>query len=233
VSATTPDVIEEYIGGLSTRLVGPRRAKRDLIGEARDGLVDAVDAYVDAGLTPAEAASRAVADFGRYPQVVPSFQTELAALQGRRTALLVAISMPTAMMLSRLMWTGGPSSGPAPSHYMVLAHAFDVLQVTAAIMAALTLLGYGWGSRYLPAERVPAAVLLTRLMGIGVLTFVVAEALAGIAIYAWSVHTWPGLATWPPMLVGGLVLPPFLFGVARSALRCLRVSAPGLRPALR
>lgn len=153
MSATTPDVIENYLGGLSTRLVGPRRAKSDLLGEARDGLLDATDAYLDAGLGPAEAADRAVADFGAYRQVVPSFQAELAAAQGRRTALFVAITMPTVMVLSRLMWAGGPGTDAgAPSHYLVLAHTFDVLQVTAAIMAGLTLVGYGVGQP-LPAGR--------------------------------------------------------------------------------
>jgi hypothetical protein len=102
VSAT--GLIDEYIGGLSARLVGPCRAKRDLLREARDGIVDAADAYADAGLDPAEAAGRAVADFGGYRQVVRPFQTELAVAQGRRTALTVAVAMPAVLLASRLTW---------------------------------------------------------------------------------------------------------------------------------
>ena len=219
MSAT--DVIDDYIGGLSARLVGPRRAKRDLLREARDGIVDAADAYADAGLDPTEAAGRAVADFGRYRQVVRPFQTELAVAQGRRTALAVAVAMPAVLLASRLMW-------PDPS---LLTRTFDVLQVTAAIMAVLTLAGYGWGSRYLPAGRLPAVTLLTRLTGVGVLAFVTAAALVGFAVFVWGLHAWPAAGSRPSVVVGGVALPLLLLAVARSALRCVRVSgragAPG------
>jgi hypothetical protein len=220
VSAT--DVIDDYIGGLSARLVGPRRAKRDLLREARDGIVDAADAYTDAGLDPAEAAGRAVADFGGYRQVVRPFQTELAAAQGRRTAQTVAVAMPAFLLASRLMW-------PDPS---LLTRTFDVLQVTAAIMAVLTLVGYGWGSRYLPAGRLPAVALLTRLTGVGVLAFVTVAALVGFVVFVWGLHAWPATAGRPAVVAGGVLLPFLLLGVARSAVRCVGVSgragAPGM-----
>jgi hypothetical protein len=220
-------LIDEYIAGLSRRLAGPRRVKADLLAEARDGLVDAAEAYVDAGLPASAAVVRALADFGEHRQVMADYQAELAAAQGRRTAVLVAVVMPALMLVSRLMWTGSPwsASGPAPvSRYLLLASAFNVLQVTAAIMALLTLLGYGWGSRFLPAARIPAAVLLTRLMGVGVLSFVAVEAVTVVTIYAWSVHLWPAAAAWPPMLLGAAVVWLCLLGVARSGLWCLRAS---------
>jgi len=229
-------LIDEYMSGLSRRLTGPRRVKADLLAEARDGLVDAAEAYADAGLPARQATALAVSDFGSHQQVAAAYQAELAAAQGRRTALLVAIAMPTVMLMSRLMWMGSPwsTSGPPPHpRYLLLAYSLDVLQVTAAIMAVLTLLGYGWGSRFLPAERVPAAVLLTRLMGVGVLFFLIAEAMTGLVIYLWSVHIWPASASWPPMLAGSVLLPMSLFVVARSALRCLRASATRLVPTLR
>jgi hypothetical protein len=202
-----PELVEDFLGGLSTRLVGPARAKRSLLAEARDGLLDATDAYVDAGLPPDEAARRAVADFGGYRAVVGSYQVELAASQGRRTALLVAVTMPAVLVASRLMWAGG--------HDLLLRHAFGVLQVTAAIMAVLTLLGYGWGSRYLPVEGVPAMVLLTRLTGVGVLTFVAAELVTGGVTYGFGTHP-----VW-------FLLPAALLVAGRSAVRCLRVSGAG------
>jgi hypothetical protein len=223
--------IDEYLAGLSRRLTGPRRVKADLLAEARDGLVDAAEAYADAGLPPQAATSQALADFGGYHQLVADYQAELAAAQGRRTALLVTVVMPSMMLMSRLMWTGSPwtASGPPPAaRYLLVVSAFGVLQVTAAIMALLTLLGYGWGSRFLPAERVPAAVLLTRLMGVGVLFFVAVEIVTGIVIYAWSVHTWPAAAGWPPMVAGAGLVSLALLGVARSGLCCLRTSVPGL-----
>jgi hypothetical protein len=224
-------LIDEYLAGLSRRLTGPHRVKADLLAEARDGLVDAAEAYADAGLPASEATTRALSDFGGYRQVIADYQAELAAAQGRRTALLVAVAMPTMMLMSRLVWTGSPwtQSGPRPAPgYLLVSHAFDILQVTAAIMALLTLIGYGWGSRFLPAARVPAAALLTRLMGVGVLVFVATEAVTGFVIYAWSVRMWPVSADWPPMMAGAALVPLVLFGVGRSGLRCLRASAPAL-----
>ncbi|MGC9669828.1 permease prefix domain 1-containing protein [Planosporangium sp. 12N6] len=228
-------LIDEYLAGLSRRLTGPRRVKADLLAEARDGLVDAAEAYADAGLPAPEATARALSDFGGYRQVVADYQAELAAAQGRRTALLVAVVMPAMLLMSRLMWTGSPwtESGPRPvSGYLLVASTLDILQLTAAIMALLTLLGYGWGSRFLPAERVPAPVLLTRLMGVGVLVFVAVEAVTGFVIYAWSVRMWPVAADWPPMMAGAVLVPLVFIGVARSGLRCLRTSAPGSLPRL-
>ncbi|GAA1811197.1 hypothetical protein GCM10009835_33280 [Planosporangium flavigriseum] len=218
--------IDEYVAGLSRRLTGPRRAKVDLLAEVRDGLVDAAEAYADAGLPPSEAVARALADFGDHRQLAADYQAELAAAQGRRTALLVAIVMPVLMLVSRLLWTDSLSaaSGPPPvSWHLVVAYTLDVLQVTAVIMALLTLLGYGWGSRYLPAQRVPAPLLLTRLMGAGVLCFVAVQVVTGIATYAWGVRT-PAAAGWAPMLACAVVVALSLLGVGRSGLRCLRAS---------
>jgi hypothetical protein len=211
---TDERIIDEYVAGLSRRLTGPRLAKKDLLAEARDGLTDAADAYTEAGLPTEEAAAQAVSDFGSYRQVVPGYQMELAVAQGRFTAVLVMIAMPVGMGLSRFVLSGSASG----SSYVLVAQAYQVLQLTALIMAALTLLGYGRGSRYLPTERVPAAVLLTRLMGIGVLFFVTAQVGTGIFVYAWSPHTWPAA-----------LIPLCLLGIGRSALHCLR--ATGLRAA--
>nr|WP_240947703.1 permease prefix domain 1-containing protein [Planosporangium mesophilum] len=216
-------------------MIGPRRAKEDLLAEARDGLIDAAEAYAVAGLPAPEATARALADFGGYRQVAADYQAELAAAQGRRTALLVAVVMPTMLLLSRFMWTGSPwtRSGPAPgSGYLLVSYTLDILQVTAAIMALLTLLGYGWGSRYLPAARVPAAVLLTRLMGVGVLVFIAIEALTGFVIYAWSVRMWPVAADWPPLMVGAVLVPLILFAIGRSGVRCVRSSGGASVPRL-
>nr|WP_277349612.1 permease prefix domain 1-containing protein [Planosporangium thailandense] len=209
-------------------MIGPRRVKADLLGEARDGLVDAAEAYLDAGLPLSEAVARALADFGGHAQVAADYQAELAAAQGRRTAALVAIVMPAMALLSRLMWMNSPwvDSGPPPAApYLLVAHSLDVLQVTAAIMALLTLLGYGWGSRFLPAARIPAPVVLARLMGVGVLVFALTEIVIAVVIYAWSVHTWPVSAGWPPLLVGVALIPLCLLAVGRSGLRCLRAGA--------
>jgi len=78
------DPIETYLADLGSRLRGPRRVKADLIAEAHDGLLDAADAYTDAGHTPSRAARSAVTDFGTVDRIAPHYQRELAFAQGRR-----------------------------------------------------------------------------------------------------------------------------------------------------
>jgi hypothetical protein len=82
-------VIDAYVAELGGILRGPRRAKADLLDEARDSLVDAVRAYQDRGLDRQAAERRAVEEFGDVAEIAPGYQTELGLVQGRRTALLV------------------------------------------------------------------------------------------------------------------------------------------------
>jgi hypothetical protein len=222
--------IDEYVAGMAARLAGPARAKADLIAEARDGLLDAAEAYTRRGMPAAEAAAHAVADFGAPDEVLPHYQQELAAAQGRRTAWLVAIALPVMQLLAPLMWWHSPWQGgpyPPSSGYLLLSAAVDCLGITAGIMAAITLLGLGWGSR-LFAGRLPAAALLTRLTGVGVVTFVGGQALLGAALFGWSAVIWPAARTWPPMVLGGVAVTVLFTLVIRSAVRCLRVSGRAL-----
>ncbi|MEE1800719.1 permease prefix domain 1-containing protein [Streptomyces sp. JV176] len=82
-------MIERYVAELNEALCGPRTVKADLLAEARDGLIDAAEAYEETGLDRASAERRAVADFGPVATVAPDYQTELALAQGRRTAVLI------------------------------------------------------------------------------------------------------------------------------------------------
>ena len=49
VGDVSVNAIEEYIRELEAALRGPRRARVDLLTEARDALVDAADAFVAGG----------------------------------------------------------------------------------------------------------------------------------------------------------------------------------------
>src|SRR4051812_26337431 len=70
-------VIETYVAELGRTLRGPRRAKADLLAEARDSLVDAAGARERVGLPREEAEREAVAEFGAVPDIAPGYQTEL------------------------------------------------------------------------------------------------------------------------------------------------------------
>ncbi|HEX6497787.1 MAG TPA: permease prefix domain 1-containing protein [Micromonosporaceae bacterium] len=209
--------IERYVAGLGVRLRGPRRFRTDLLDEARDSLLDAAEAYVDAGLPPIEAARRAIADFGTYADVLPSYQEELAVAQGRRTALLITLALPLLYLLAPLMWWRGAQ--PHSTRYVVLADGFDYLSLAGAALAALVLLGLGRGSRY-----VPDGARLTHGLGVGALGFLCVHGLVGAAIWVWSATEFPYVLSWPPMLLAATLMWLAFGYAALSAWRCLRTS---------
>ncbi|HEX6356559.1 permease prefix domain 1-containing protein [Actinophytocola sp.] len=82
-------MIEAYLAELDAALRGPRRAKTDLLAEARDHLVEATESYEHSGFSRQEAETAATRDFGALEDIVPGYQAELGWTQGRRTALMV------------------------------------------------------------------------------------------------------------------------------------------------
>jgi hypothetical protein len=213
--------IDGYVAGLAAALRGPRRIRADLVAEARDSLVDAAEAFQDDGLSPAAAQHRAVTEFGSYAEVVPDYQAELAVAQGRRTAWLIALALAVLHLVAPLMWRHGPWTGygHASADYFRLADGFDYLSLAGGIVAALTLLGFGWGSRY-----IRDGVRLTHLVGCGALTFLAVHGLAGGAVYLWSVSQWPGALRWPPLWAGAALMWLAFSYAAMSAWRCLATS---------
>jgi hypothetical protein len=215
------DDIDGFIAGLSEHLRGPRRIRTDLVAEARHSLLDAAEAYQDAGLAPAEARRRAVAEFGSYPEVVPDYQAELAVAQGRRTVLLIAVALPLLVLAAPLMWWRSPWAGhvPLPVGYARLTASFDALSVAGALLAVLVLVGYGWGSRY-----IRDGVSLTEAVGWCGLTFLLVHGVSGLAIYLWSVHQWPQMLVWPPVWAGAAGMVTAFNYTALCVWRCLGVS---------
>ena len=213
--------IDGYVAGLSERLRGPRRVRADLVAEARDGLVDAAEAYQEAGLTPPDAQRRAVTEFGSYPAVVPHYQAELAVAQGRRTVLLIAVALPVLVLVAPLMWWRSPWSGHVqlPVGYARLTAGFDGLSLAGAALAVLVLVGYGWGSRF-----IRDGVWLTEAVGWCGLTFLLVHGVSGLAIYLWSVHQWPEMLFWPPAWTGAALMGLAFDYAALSVWRCLAVS---------
>ncbi|GAB3984417.1 hypothetical protein GCM10029978_094050 [Actinoallomurus acanthiterrae] len=101
------DVIGSYLADTAGRLIGPDRARRDILDELAAGLADAADAHADAGMDPVQAAHAAVTEFGGPDQVADGFRAELAAAQARRTALTVLTAGP----LIGALWVGAALAG--------------------------------------------------------------------------------------------------------------------------
>ncbi|MET7398573.1 permease prefix domain 1-containing protein [Dactylosporangium sp. NPDC005572] len=213
--------IERYAAGLAAALRGPRRVRDEMVAEARDGLQDAAEALEEAGLDRVAAERRAVADFGTYRQVVPSYQAELASHQGKRTALWIALALPVMMLLEPLMWWDSPWSidERASALYWVLVEHFQHTSFGAAAVAALVVAGFSWGSRYLRD-----GVRYTRIVGFGTMAFLGLHGLVGAAVFVLSIMQWPAAATWPPVIVGMLVNAAAFGYAGLLAVRCVTVT---------
>jgi hypothetical protein len=214
-------VIQRYADGLAASLHGPRRLRADMVAEARDSLLDAAMAHLDAGLRPADAVRRAVDEFGDYAEIVPAYQAELAAAQGRRTALWMATVLPVMHLFAPLMWWKAPwtQGDHIVRGYWALTANFDYLSIAATVAAVVLLVGFGWGSRF-----VRDGVRYSHTVGVGVLVFLVVHGAAGVAVFALSFYQWPQCVTWPPIFIGA-VLNLFAFGYAAlTAWRCVKAS---------
>lgn len=80
------EVISHFLRELESAIPGRSPAKRDLLDEARDGLVDATEAYEQCGRSEVEAAGLALRDFGPVAVVAPDFRREVSMRQCRDTA---------------------------------------------------------------------------------------------------------------------------------------------------
>lgn len=141
-----------YLADLDAALVGPSRARRDLLQEARDHLDDATDAYLRAGYETAEAERQAVVDFGTLDEVAPAFQTTLAVASARRTAwLLLAV-----LTVQPFVWDGPFSDHSAPPDGLVFAILDNGVEYVGAVMIAAAVVlavATGIGNRWFRAGR--------------------------------------------------------------------------------
>jgi hypothetical protein len=212
-------VIDAYVAELGGALRGPRRAKVDLLAEARDSLVDAARAHEHRGLDRDAAERQAVEEFGGVPEIAPGYQTELGLAQGRRTALLVLFVLAAQPFgWSAIASLVGDPSNRDPGPVYVLLDALAAWLGVAAIVGALfAALACGIGVRYLGARR-----WLVQATGVFALAVVSVFGLMGLLLTvltpvadARSLLTVTGL----PWTVTFLGAP--LTWIAMSARRCL------------
>jgi hypothetical protein len=203
-------LIDAYVAELSGVLSGPRRAKRDLLTEARDSLVDSTEAYERRGLNRRAAERRAVADFGGVQEVAPAYQTELGLAQGRRTALLVIIVLAP----QHLIWDNAPTTGLG-LWYSLLHASMAWIGGVAIGGSVLATIATGFGLRFLGPDR-PVA----RATGVFALFAAGFFAICSIvlAVFADTARLLLGL-NGLPLAVLFVVVP--MVGVAISARRTL------------
>lgn len=220
-SARSRDPVDAYLTDLKKMLRGPRRVRADLLAEARDGLGDAVDSYTSAGLGPAEARRRALADFGDVAEVAPDYQRELTAAQGRRTALAALATHLTVFAGGELSWRifdfwHGRRPGDA---YLLLANVTNLVSCAVIGVLLAVLLMYGRLARYVP--------LRVLVRGIGGLAFVVlAFLLSSGPILAVSTPAASASVTAVAVTLATILVPGAAAAliVGRGARRCLALT---------
>ena len=200
-------MIDAYLTELRTALRGPRRAKSDLLAEARDHLTDATEHYESDGLGRTAAERAATADFGELAEIVPAYQTELDLAQGRRTALGVLFMFAAQPFVwgFGFRWVTGTPDQPHTADEIV--EKFGGVTILVALLAVLA---YRFGMRH-PAVR----TRLAKVTGVGALWVCVMLASASLLLTAWT----GGYLTL--MWTVAFVLIPAGW-VATSARRCLR-----------
>ncbi len=203
--------MEAYVVALGRELRGPRRAKDDLLREARDHLTDATEAMVAGGRSELDAQRRAVAAFGSVDDVAPAYQAVLSSGSSRRIGLglfVVTAAQPVAWDLA----VG--SAEPDGRVGALLGVGVQVVGIACLVAAPLLVLLGGIGVRRFGIRKGLLRAVLA--------TLVLSLLIAGQAVAMVSVSSTPlpiGLS-----IAGGIALVPYgLISVA--SLRCLRALA--------
>jgi hypothetical protein len=154
-------VLDDYLAALAARLAGPARARRAILDELHDGLVEATHTRRAAGAPPARAAAAAVAEFGDPGAVAAAFTPELAARRARRVALTLIGTGPLggSLWLAVLAAGGQAAIAAAPVWQWPVVQAGGWMArlllaiVGATVLAAwVTVAATGRFTRWLPAR---------------------------------------------------------------------------------
>jgi hypothetical protein len=189
--AADVDPIDDFLRALGRRLSGPARLRTDLLTEARGGLEDAAQAYREGGLDAETSRRLAVADFGAPGELAPAYQSELAAAQGRRLALL-AVLLPVAMITADTMWWRAPSDTERPAAgFLLVTELADWASYAVGALALVVLV--------LLARRGPDPRRIVRLLGVATLLCVGLVWGMGTFAAGTTIVATPAALAWPPM----------------------------------
>ncbi len=222
--------IDGYLLRVRHLLPGPASARAEMLGELSDGLRDAAEAHIRVGAPVAEAEARAVADCGPAEDVAAAYRPELTAVQGRHTAMLVAVLMPGLNLLWDVPWRmSGPWNGPpnaAVSSLSRVVTGADLLAGGCAVVLMLLMV--------LAARRGRPATPLTGAVGvIGVLAFTITLSCSVAMMVLNADGPSQAFATSRIGLLVGSVTVACACLLVRSLTRALRAAFIGARSPLR
>jgi hypothetical protein len=142
------DVVATYLSDVAAQLYGPRRRREAILAELRDGLDQATEDNIAAGLTPHRAAAAAISQFGTLQAVADAFSGELATAYARRTIALFIVTGP----LVGIWWLLLLQPSPWRTGLIALLAAIPVLPllIIAIATAGGTLATTGRLMRWLP-----------------------------------------------------------------------------------
>ncbi|MBB5785752.1 permease prefix domain 1-containing protein [Jiangella mangrovi] len=214
-------MIDQYVAQLRREVREPYLPRRSMIGEIRDGLLDAADAHRDAGATDAEAQRLAVEEFGPVEVVADGVRAELAAVSARYLAGLVVVLGSAQFALSTYTWTTAAAAQgwpEPPPWYGVLSRAVDLSSFAFLGLAALAVLALGRGARLFDTRRV------VRIVAVATLVDVVLHVVSGAILSAYapaSLAMWDG----PELVLMSLLSVGSTVWIGWLALRCLRLTS--------
>jgi hypothetical protein len=235
---TGRELVEEYLAEVGARLPGPARERAGILAELRGGLLDAVDAYRDAGRSAPDTAAAAIEEFGDPGLIAAAFGPGLALGQARRVAVALLVTGP----LVGLLWATAATAShigsrrAPPWHWVgALPGSLMVFPLAAAIAIAVwtalfTIAATGRATRWLP-DRPRLAPGTAAVAGFG-------AAGADVALFvllASQLTVAPGRLAAAPAAVAALASATRLFLAGRAACRCLttRSALAGLDGTLR
>jgi hypothetical protein len=142
------DALATYLSDVAAQLYGPRRRRAAILAELRDGLDQATEDNITAGLAPDQAAAAAITQFGTPQAVGDAFSGELATAYARRTIALFIATGP----LVGIWWLLLLQPSPWRTGLIALLAAIPVLPllIIAIATAGGTLATTGRLMRWLP-----------------------------------------------------------------------------------
>jgi hypothetical protein len=142
------DALATYLSDVAAQLYGPRRRRAAILTELRDGLDQATEDNIAAGLPPDQATAAAITQFGAPQAVGDAFGGELATAYARRTIAWFIVTGP----LVGIWWLLLLQPSPWRTGLIALLAAIPVLPliVIAIATAGGTFATTGRLMRWLP-----------------------------------------------------------------------------------
>jgi hypothetical protein len=166
------DALATYLAEIAAQLCRPGLRRKTIVAELRDGIDQATEDNIAAGLTPDQATAAAITQFGTPQAVADAFGGELATAYARRTIALFIVTGPLVgiwwlLLLQPSPWRTGLSALLAaipvlPLLIIAIATAGGTLATTGRLMRWLPETG--------PRRALAATTAIATLCIIGDLT---------------------------------------------------------------